>query len=166
MRPVKDIAGRTFGRLTVGRLAYVRGAAYWQCACACGRSAIVCTDELRSGDTRSCGCLRREATGKRGERHVTHGASVGGKTTREYKSWCAMKTRCNNPNTADYRSYGGRGIKVCERWDGSFTAFMADMGPRPKGKTLDRINVNANYEPLNCRWATNAEQQKNKRKKS
>lgn len=84
--------------------------------------------------------------------------------TPEYKAWRGMRTRCYNPNDAHYKNYGGRGIEVCEKWRIDFTTFYADMGPRPSEiHSLDRIDVNGNYEPSNCRWATRSEQQKNKR---
>jgi len=81
-----------------------------------------------------------------------------------YKTWCNMKQRCNNPNQPKYKNWGGRGIKVCDRWLNSFENFIQDMGERPQGTSIDRINVNGNYEPNNCRWATIKEQNNNKRK--
>lgn len=92
-------------------------------------------------------------------KNITHGM----RRSRTYNSWISMKTRCNNPNALKYPHYGGRGIKVCEQWQ-SFEAFYADMGERPEGLTLDRINNDGNYEPSNCRWATASEQNFNRRK--
>ena len=166
MGKIKNKVGRIFGRLTVLSLDSIQDGAVWLCQCACGHRAVVHTDELQSGDTVSCGCLRRETAYRQGKRNVTHGSARQKRHTRAYVSWAAMKTRCGNPNAIGYHCYGGRGIRVCERWNRSFAAFLDDMGPRPKGKTLDRIDVNGNYGPSNCRWATNAEQQKNKRKTS
>jgi hypothetical protein len=84
-------------------------------------------------------------------------------TTPTYRSWVAMKTRCFNPARGDYHLYGGRGITVCKQWRQSFACFLADMGERPEGRTLDRLDPNGNYEPSNCRWATVEEQARNKR---
>lgn len=94
---------------------------------------------------------------------LTHGHTMGNVETPEYQSWGSMKARCDNPNRLDYPLYGGRGITVCERWSRSFVAFLEDMGARPLGHTLDRIDPNGNYEPSNCRWATPQQQTKNRR---
>lgn len=94
--------------------------------------------------------------------HPKHGATADNRFTPEYMSWVAAKARCFNQNTAKYAIYGARGITMCERWRMSFSDFLADMGPRPKGKTLDRINNDGNYEPDNCRWATAKEQMANR----
>lgn len=93
-------------------------------------------------------------------RNTTHGMSG----TRVYQVWASMIKRCENPAEKNYRHYGGRGIRVCDRWRHSFEAFIADMGERPDGMTLDRVNVDGNYEPGNCRWATYAEQSRNTRR--
>lgn len=155
-----DLTGKVFGRLTV--VSRVLGKHYkngrgtfWLCRCTCNKEIMVTVTSLRTENTQSCGCLCKQ---RLRETHTTHGRSHGG----EYQSWEGMKGRCNNPLNKKYPSYGGRGIAVCERWE-TFQNFLEDMGPRPKGTSIDRINNNGNYEPGNCRWATRIVQQRNKR---
>ena len=153
------LTGRGFGRLTVIGFDHKVRRRYWSCKCVCGTVRPVREDHLLRGETQSCGCLITEALKNR----ATHGHTTERRTSPEYGSWRDMIQRCTNPRRKDYPRYGGRGIRVCKRWLNSFTAFYADMGPRPEGRTLDRREVNGNYEPGNCRWATAHEQAQNKR---
>lgn len=150
MAKIKDITGQKFGKLTA--LAYA-GNTKWSCKCDCGEMCEVLGDSLRRGSTKSCGCSR----------NVRHGATINGAWTPEYNSWVSMNDRCNNPNNKRFYDYGGKGISICERWK-LFENFLADMGPRPKGTTIDRWpNPNGNYEPNNCRWGTTEQQAYNKK---
>lgn len=161
------LIGQVFGRLTVIAEGETKrmGAAknpyrHWVCQCSCGQQCSVVGAKLAAGKTQSCGCLYRESIGNLSR---THG-ETGSKATKEYIAWAAMKARCYNPNGAKYAEWGGRGITVCRQWLGSYETFLADMGRAPSAKhSLDRIDVNGNYEPSNCRWATAAEQGNNKR---
>lgn len=153
-----DLTGRKFGRFTVIRKAANRNKmSCWLCFCACGEQRVVYGGNLIKGVSTSCGCYSVELTRKRS---TTHGM----RSTPTYKSWANMWQRCTNPNEEQYPAYGGRGIKVCERW-GRFENFLADMGARPSGHTPDRFpNKDGNYEPGNCRWATPREQSNNTRR--
>lgn len=127
--------------------------------CDCSTTRAVRVQLLRDGQSKSCGCLHKEIQAVRLKAYATtHGLTRTG----AWNSWMAMKTRCENEWNKAFKYYGGRGIQVCERWK-SFENFYADMGDRPKGLTIDRIDVDGNYEPGNCRWATQQEQCRNKR---
>ncbi len=143
-----------FGRLTIKSRADNDkfGRTQWHCICECGKEKVVALFRMTSGHTKSCGCIK-------GEAKATHRM----KGTPTYNSWCAMKQRCNYPGSDEYANYGGRGIKVCDRWNESFENFLADMGERPAGHTIERKDTNGHYEPLNCVWATMEQQQRNRR---
>lgn len=148
--------GQRYGKLTVVSKTGKKGHNWlWRCKCDCGGQVDALASNLRSGNTTSCGCHRRNATSAR---RLTHGLS----TTRAYSLWQNMMRRCYEASNPAYPNYGGRGITVCERWH-DFAAFFADMGERPTGKSLDRRDNSLGYSPLNCRWATKKEQMNNKR---
>lgn len=160
-----DLTGQRFGRLVVREnisrsSKKLKTKTRWLCDCDCGGVATVASQELRNGDTLSCHCLRYE---RLRAANITHGKSH---KVREYNSWQNLLRRCQTTTHPDFYLYGGRGIKVCERWcgDGGFIAFLEDMGPSPgRGYSIDRLDVNGNYEPENCRWATQRVQMHNYR---
>lgn len=160
LKAAADLTGSKFHRLTViERVAQDgKGPVKWLCRCNCGKEIVVESYQLTTGGTKSCGCLRVE-------NFVGMSTKHGMRKAPEYNSWDAMIQRCCNPNTKRYHYYGGRGITVCERWRNSFENFYADMGPKPTPKhSIDRINNDGNYEPGNCRWATQSEQNFNTRR--
>ncbi len=138
----------------------IHRAALWLCRCECGKERVVSSNSLRRGLTQSCGCLSAEKTAARALRHG-HATDKGGQS-RVYSAWSGMKSRCSNPRFKQWKDYGGRGIKVCQRWQ-SFTNFLEDMGEPAEGESLDRIDPNKGYSPDNVRWASQEIQANNKR---
>jgi hypothetical protein len=162
MSTIKQIhIGEKFGRLTLMEEVeslYNNKIRRFLCECDCGNKKLIHLTNLKSGDTKSCGCLNIEISK---QRNRTHGDS----NSPEYQTWKRMKRRCDNPKGNRWEHYGGRGIKVCDRWINSYQNFLEDMGRKPSPEySIDRINVNGNYEPSNCRWSTPKEQSNNTRR--
>ncbi len=166
-RPPLQLAGQKFDMLTpLEIVGHYNRKMLWRCRCDCGQHVDVPASAIRSGSRTSCGCKKRLPRGPRSpefaERMRIASATHGMSGTPAWHSWQAMRSRCLNPTDKDYRNYGARGITVCDIWS-DFSVFLRDMGERPAGTTIDRIDVNGNYEPGNCRWATPAQQGRNTR---
>lgn len=151
-----DVSGQRFSSLTAIQSAGMKGKqSLWLCYCDCGKECVVQLGNLRSGHTKSCGCLRSTATTNHKTTHGMYGTST-------YNSWSSIITRCTNIKNHKYPDYGGRGIQVCDRWL-IFENFLSDMGDRPLGTTIGRIDNNGNYIKENCEWQGNKTQARNKR---
>lgn len=164
-RPGRDYIGAVFGRLTgVGPHNHRRV----KCVCSCGTEMWPTKQNLVSGATKSCGCIRRETLLERNKTLTFihgHSRSDMGRPTKTYNSYRSMLARCYDPMHENFKNYGGRGIAVCKSWRNSFDTFLADMWERPEGHTLDRKDVNGDYCATNCKWSTEAEQKANTRAK-
>jgi hypothetical protein len=151
-----DLTGHKYNLLTVVEFSHKIGyKLYWKCVCECGGQTIVQTSNLRKGNVKSCGCLKILASIRNAKATATHNMSK----TPEWKTWKSLRSRCKDKNNPDY---GGRGISYTPRWE-VFLNFLEDMGFRPEGASLDRIDPNGNYCKENCRWATHKEQMRNRR---
>ena len=161
---MEDLKSKRYGQLTVVEKVKNRRSA-WLCKCDCGNTVVLTTFYITKAGRKSCGCLNIQNRGNIGQRSKTHGST----NTKLYKIWCGMKERCHNPNYEYYARYGGRGIKICEEWNNSFSAFQKwayDNGYDPalsgRVQSIDRINTDGDYCPDNCKWSTQKEQVRNR----
>lgn len=157
---IRDISAQTFGRLTAIKPTGEKrwGVSLWECRCECGKTHIAAVNSLKRGLVQSCGCLHRETAVATATKHGRYRSPA-------YKSWDSMRQRCLNPNNPNFRRYGALGISVCDRW-ASFALFLEDMGERPVGTSLDRIDPHGSYTPGNCRWATQIQQSRNQKRRT
>lgn len=156
-----DLTGQRYGRWTVECLSRAEPKHnYWSCLCDCGIRKIVAGNSLRAGSSKSCGCLMRERTSVANR---THGETLGRHASSEYLIWRNMRDRCYNPNVRGFKNYGGRGVTICDEWRESFDQFLADMGRRPDGLSLERKDNDGPYCKANCVWTTRSEQNSNRR---
>ena len=153
-----DLVGQKYGRLTVVEFVKLENhKTFWKCVCDCGLTVVAKGNSLRSGNTKSCGCLKREMAADRGRKNKVHGESHD-KRTRLYTIWCGMRQRCNNPNREAYPLYGGKGVKLCEEWD-NYSCFKgwAMTNGYEDSLSIDRIDPSKGYSPDNCRWISQSD---------
>lgn len=152
-----EMVGKKYNMLTVLLdVGYSHGQQSYLCECDCGNKKVITGQRIRNEETKSCGCLSKNLTKVRNRKHGKTGTAI-------YRTWSNIKNRCRNTNHRNYKDYGGRGVDMCDAWFNSFEQFYKDVGDIPEGMSLDRINNDKGYFKENCRWATKAEQSKNRR---